>query len=546
MLETDSRLSQKVEIREPSEQLPVILANIRKQTGVHLEVAAPFQDAALVIRFDGTVAEWMKTVSQFFATSTANHPRWYRYGSEGKYRWRLEDDLSSREQLTQLETERKRVTNARFQQLIDSRYYDNEQWKEWEKRDPAVATATRAAVQRAGRGAQVLWRFFDLPEETRKRVLTGEWVTFRADQLATLAGHPDADQFIQEWLGEGQPVAPDRNSLVTFYVDGHNERRGFYVRLDYSGPAQGTSTTTGVRLDQLFYEGSETVVGAGVGASRQRRWRDHLGMDALPSLLKVAADSAVKAEAEAEISDLPYYRQPIYDAANRFNVNLIAEDYGWQWRGAVASGEQTVDKVLDQICGDAGDPMLENSGNGYFWRYRAGSYLLRSLDWPEDAKQAVSCALVRRWKASRAKHGLLQIDDLAAMAQLSSRSIPILTAWFPEAGRLRFVQEPLRWYSLAVPAAREQVRSPNGASLGELGVNLSGLEGYADRDTDSMWSMLLQGADTSRYYLSIVYGHREDAGTGIRKLGIGIVIHELGENGLPQKRKMVVIPLTPA
>jgi hypothetical protein len=511
-LDPDPRLSEPIKLSTTGEQVTTLLQQVGSKVGAKLTAAAPMGDQVVVVRFEGTAQEFMEQLGRFFAASASNPARWIGTGTGTSRRWRLERDLVTRKAVAELKEERERNYLRRLGTLFRSRDLSPEQWQEWKKRDATEAAVMKQAVERAGRGAQVMWHFSRLPEAQQQHVLSGGSVTYSVADLAR--DHPDPDRFIREWMGEGQPHQPDRRSQVTFYSVGRGHQRGVFVRLDYGPVRPSLSTTTGVCGWHLFTDMEQE--------DQAERWRARLGVKATAPTTPVT----LAGQRQERVTSTPPVRNELWRVAEQANINLIADDYGWTYRDAPMVGKLTLKQIMDGFCGQPSRWDLREVGDGTFWWRSGDTYMLRSLSWPEDEQLNIPHANIQRWKAARAKRGLLPIETLGEMSAVKREQLPLLAIWFPEAEKMADVQTLLRWYHRAAPAVKQRITGLHGVSLADLGLDQERAFKEQDpaSDDEAMWKTLLLEAPPANVRLSLVYDQIQLGRGGPEQLCVVVVV----------------------
>jgi hypothetical protein len=451
---TDSRLARTIQLHIATAQLGELLPQIRQQTGVSLSAAEPMSDTVLTCRYVGSLKSFMDAQSALLGADRIHPALWSRSGSGTAPHYRLERDLATTSRIQAMRQERESWLLNRMSLLSRSLHFSASDWARLSKEDPGCAKGLKAALELYGPN-RVLQQIASFPAEEQRALLLGGQVRYR---VAQLAGRQSSVDYLKHLLGDTYGFSGQ--TMVTYFSVGAGPfQRVIHTRFgDDPGHPNGDLGVCLGTID-LFPELA--------GPRLQEEWRQAFGDPAPRS--RATVEFHRKGEGPRGITRRSDLFLRVAEAAG---VNLIADDMAQPASDAWLPEAGKLTEVLDRICTPQIRPVQTGDTEGSFWRKRGGTYLVRSLSWPEDELVLIPHRWLSAWGASEARHGHLTLQDLMEMAALNSRQLTQLATWFPQVKELEPLQAPLRWFARANPSVRARLQQQMGVSLAELGINL--------------------------------------------------------------------------
>jgi hypothetical protein len=477
-MDSDTQLNQKVQLDARGVPLAQLLEEVQHHTGVRLDAAEPMAGTFLVCRYTGTAADLMETLAHMFAADRYRYPRWVRQGQEGHYRYRLERD----QELTDYIAEMRRQRQWAFVNRMDKLLLDKK---------PSPPNSFFRVVG-------------GLPRQQRAAILAGKRVSFAAQQLVT--GGQSPTECLHELLG-GSETQFGLQTRFTFYVGGPASQRVLCCSAADDPAMPGVSIDSCIPVSEFFPETATP--------KQQEEWISRFG-DLVPKAAKP------KHTWEYPQTDGVSTREVFHTVASQAGINLIADDQGTDTLSSLLPRSASLSELLDKLCEPLPPRPPSGGESGRFWRRYHNTYLVRSLNWPEEEAMTVPYRWISRWRESEKRHGHLQLDDVAGMASLQREQLRLLSISFPQAANIAPFQPPLRWYLRASPQLKAKLCSPTGATAAELGVTYeSALEDLDLEVQRPPYLAKLQQVPASRLRVSLISGTIGQAQTtGAPTLGI--------------------------
>jgi hypothetical protein len=497
-----------------------VCEHLRAETGVHLAAGPSVADEKVTLFCEKTpLREVMRQLSRPFGYT------WLRSGKEGEYRYELVQDLRS--QLLEEEL-RNRDRNAALlaleQDLERYRPYLSLTPEEILVRAKTAPPAEKKLLEslgggddlRSGLGYAPIQMYFRLSRQEMEAIRAGQWVAFSTDPRpddGLLPRFPDAvfqpgerplppdvaRGILQIWRWER--IAPVPGGLGLVYPEDPvgvpfasypGLRPWLTLTIEQPEPGQySLKGNTGFRGPYGFLRGDATSIG--VGRSLKLLQPDNkmvngrlAGDSALrPSLSLQPEPSCGSTPAPAASSDSPPEARvtpaDVLETLHRTtSLPIVADAYTRLYKPETVSvRNQSRFAALNAL----GDTMRLR------WN-KEGSWLqFRSTSFYEDCLKEVPNRLLSRWADARRQRGLLALDDLVEIAQLSDAQLN--GKEMAEGARLCYglaewdlVRDPwvltnLRFLAQFTPAQRREAMTTEGLPFTRM--TLVQQQGFLDR-----------------------------------------------------------------
>lgn len=325
------KLDQRITVTEQGDRLGAVLERLSEKTGVKLRAEKTLANLRVVVRYEGNLRGLMNAFAHFYAISKTSEIYWLSGEKDGERDYFLMRDKSAKEELESLRKERETL----------------------------LATAMDQAV--AG-GNRFVRHLAHLSDADRRTLYAGGSRTFPA-------GHLGGREFLAEVLVRDAENWSD-DTEVTYRMAGASPLTRM-LRRTFTDPENGNTAEEGFALAQFC---------PALAPERQQvEWRLQYG-DPAP---EGGGKNMAPPGNHATTTGTTPRRSHLMEIALWHGVNLIADDAGQEIRTLVPS--RTVSAALDAACAfQWGSGLEADSNHGSFWRFAAGTYLVRSIGWPEE------------------------------------------------------------------------------------------------------------------------------------------------------------------
>jgi hypothetical protein len=445
----DGRLFRKVTIALKAASLGALCAQMRQQTGVELQARRGVADEKVTVFVDERPArDVMREVARLFGYL------WSRVGTEGSYRYSLEQDLRS--QLAEEEM-RNRDAHAALIALDE----DLSQFKPYLERTPEQLRAAYERIrgdQKSKAEEDRLWSLFNgaygplllyyrLAPAERAALFAGEWLRFDSDGA-------NPDRRLPEELR--MPIL--KSSNLVMFPSGTITQAGLHGEVSSTPIDQVTGAVPEALLHLDRSEAGDFSLKVGTYAAIKSDGRVTTSGGFATRVATGRSPSSARpdnAAANRALRTNPVFLRPIsfkpepscprlsmaatteqsqelyrFEAAlnsphvttadvweevhARTGLPVVADSYTHLYSVAAVATEQG--STFDALC-KAGDAM------GVRWK-KDGDFLLgRSTAYFWDKVKEVPNRLLERWKQDSVRNGGLPLEDLLEMAGLSDQQL---------------------------------------------------------------------------------------------------------------------------
>jgi hypothetical protein len=491
----DPRLFRKLTLAFKATALSDVCDRIRTDTGIALEAGRSVADEKVTLFCrESPLRDVMRQLSRPFGYT------WLRTGKEGAYRYELAQDLRS--QLLE-EDLRNRDRNAALlsvnQEMEAYRRYlglsPDELLARTREGAPAPPGEKRVPPQMAGTGWGPMQMYFRLSPADLAALRAGQKLTFSAEpgpgelllppELAKGVLQSNRNHRVVRHgeelevgpvaqLPDGLPLAsvPEAKPIVTLQMDASE-----LGQLTLRGASGFGIETPGRKMGLLGDSGPLAVgLSASVSAPKNRETNAKLARDAtLRPRISVTPQPSCRsvppADAEGAATGEPRCATAdVLEALHRATgMNLVSDYYTRLYAPAeVMAKEQS---TFDALCRLA-DAMRMR------WQKDGGWIQFRSTSFFHDRVKEVPNRLLARWAASRQKHGVLTLEDLVEIGQLTDAQLDSrvmaegaracfgLKEW--NLGSNRELRPHWRFLARFTPEQRRQAASANGLPFRQM------------------------------------------------------------------------------
>lgn len=323
-MKMDERLNQTITVNEKGDRLGNVLARVTKKTSVGLTCSTSLRKTEIVCRYTGTLGGFMDALAAFVAVGKGNTSGWVTI----KDGYAIGND---RHALGKLRKERQETLDQAMNQALQ----DGNRW-----------------VKHLG----------FLTDQRRRDIYAGGSFTSFPDLYGGRG-------YLKEVLRDDEPNWSDRVN-VTYEMKGHSPLTRMLVRR-LEDVEHGTIVTETFTVAQLCPQLAPET--------QQKEWLIHYG-----GLQPRGGNEAAVLWPVSQRETISR-REALLRIAEKAGVNLIADDFGQEFRPDQFPNKAALSAMLDAACKfQHGSGQTPDTNHGSFWRKVGDTYLVRSIAWPEE------------------------------------------------------------------------------------------------------------------------------------------------------------------